>query len=160
MNELARALNVSRATLYRVAGSRDRVLGDVLWSQGSRAMRRIVATTPGTGVDRLVAIAERFNHGLVAYRPLRRFVHEDPATAFRVLFMAEGRVHARFVRLWRDLLLTAERAGELRLPLDVDDAAYVFVRVGESMLYADLLIGREPDIEVSARVQRALLLYP
>lgn len=104
--------------------------------------------------------AERFNHGLVSYQPLRRFLREDPETAFRVLFMAEGRVHARFVQLWRELLLAAEHAGELRLPLDVDNAAFVFVRIGESMLYADLLIGREPDITVSARAQRALLLCP
>lgn len=158
MDELAAALNVSRATLYRVAGSRDRVLGDVLYAQGSRLMNRVVAETPGAGVDRLVAIAERLNAQLVAYQPLRRFIHDDPPAAFRVLFMPEGRVHIRFVELWRDLLVAAEQAGELVLPLDVDDLAFVFVRIGESMIYADLLAGREPNIALAATVQRALLL--
>lgn len=158
MGDLASALNVSRATLYRVAGSRDRVLGDVLWEQGSRVMSQIVAETPGTGVDRLVSIAERFNAGLVEYQPLRRFVRDDPASAFRVLFMPEGRVHVRFVELWRDVLLSAEQAGEVVLPLDVDDLAFVWVRVGESMIYADLLSGREPNVALAATVQRALLL--
>lgn len=158
MEELARALNVSRATLYRVAGSRDRVLGDVLWGQGSRMMSQIVASTPGTGVDRLVAIAQRFNAQLVEYQPLRRFIREDQLSAFRVLFMGEARVHARFVEMWRDLLQSATEAGELVLPIDVDDIAFVFVRMGESMIYADLLSGREPNIALAAKVQRALLL--
>lgn len=158
MDGLAQALSVSRATLYRVAGSRDRVLGDVLWAQGSRVMRQIVASTPGTGVDRIVAIAEQFNARLVAYQPLRQFIRDDSAAAFRVLFMAEARVHGRFVEMWRELLHSAEQAGELTLSLDVDDVAFVFVRIGESMIYADLLSGREPNLALAAKVQRALLL--
>lgn len=158
MQDLARDLAVSRATLYRVAGSRDRLLGDVLWTQGRRAMDRVLAQTPGQGVEHLVEVARRFNAGLVGYPPLRRLLREDPLTAFRVLFMAEGRVHIRFVEMWRGLLQAAADRGEITLPVDADDAAFVFVRIGESMIYADLLSGREPDVELAARVQRALLL--
>lgn len=158
MDVLAQALSVSRATLYRVARSRDRVLGDVLWIQGSRTMQRLVSEVGGSGVDRLVKIAEQFNAGLIAYEPLRRFVREDPAGAFRVLFMPEARVHIRFVELWRELLAEAEAAGELELSLDAGDLAFVFVRMGESMIYADLLSGREPNVELAAKVQRTLLL--
>lgn len=157
MDELAAASAVSRATLYRVAGNRDRVLGDVLWRQGSRSLHRVAADATGTGVDRLVGIAERFNASLLAYAPLRTFVRADPETAFRVLLMAGAGVHSRFVALWRDLLEQAEAAGELRLPLPLDDAAYVFVRIGESMLYSDLLGDREPDVALAAQAQRALL---
>lgn len=157
MDELARAVSVSRATLYRVVGSRDRVLGDVLWRQGSRLLDQVAAAADGTGVDRLVLIAERFNRRLLAYPPLRRLLREEPQTAFRVLMMAEAGVHTRFVSRWRELLAQAERDGELALPLALDDAAYVFVRVGESVLYSDLLGGREPDVALAAQVQRALL---
>ncbi len=160
MEQLAGVLNVSRATLYRVAGSRERLLGDVLWSQGSRAMERNLHAATGTGVDRLVALARRFNEGLVAYAPLREFMRDDPATAFRVLFMSEARVHARFVEMWRQLFAEAERSGELVVPFPVDELAFVFVRIGESMLYADLLSGLEPNVELAARVQRILLSAP
>lgn len=157
MEALAQHLSVSRATLYRVAGSRERLLGDVLWRQGSRAMARNVDVVTGSGVDRLVDLALRFNQGLVSYPPMRRFLREDAVTAFRVLFMAEARVHARFVQMWRELFVAAEQAGELDLPFDVDELAFVFVRLGESMLYADLLSGLEPNVELAARVQRVLL---
>lgn len=157
MEELAQHLNVSRATLYRVAGSRERLLGDVLWRQGSRAMARNRAAVTGTGADRLVDLARRFNEGLVSYEPMRRFLREDPVTAFRVLFMGEARVHARFVQMWRELFVDAEQAGELDLPFDVDELAFVFVRLGESMLYADLLSDLEPNVELAARVQHVLL---
>lgn len=157
MDELAREVSVSRATLYRVVGSRDRVLGDVLWRQGSSLLDRVAAGAPGRGVDRLVLVAERFNRRLLAYPPLRRLLREEPQTAFRVLMMAEAGVHSRFVARWQELLEQAERDGELTLPLGAADAAYVFVRVGESMLYSDLMGDREPDVALAARVQRALL---
>lgn len=157
MDQLARAASVSRATLYRVCGSRDRVLGDVMWLQGSRLLRRTAAATGGAGVDRVVEVAERFNRALLSYEPLRTFLREDPVTAFRVLLMAEARVHSRFVELWRELLEHERERGALPLSLPVADAAYVFVRMGESMLYSDLMGDREPDLALAARVQRALL---
>jgi AcrR family transcriptional regulator len=158
MEELAAELAVSRATLYRVVGSRERLLGDVLHAQGSRAMARYLAEVDGTGPERYLWLAERFDRGLIGYAPLRRFLREDPDTAYRVLFMPEARVHSRFVQLWRGLFAEAEQRGEVRLPFDVDDFAYVWVRMGESMLYADLLAGLEPKVELSGRVQRLLLL--
>ena len=157
MEELAQAANVSRATLYRVAGSRDKVLGDVLWRQGSRVLAQITAATPGHGVDRLIAISERFHRDLRAYPPLLNFLREDPATAFRVLLTADARVHSRFVEQWRTLLEELVSAGELVLPMSPADAAFVFVRLGESLLYSDLFGDREPDLDLASRVQRALL---
>ncbi|MCW2714551.1 MAG: Transcriptional regulator, TetR family [Frankiales bacterium] len=157
MEELAQAANISRATLYRVAGSRDKVLGDVLWRQGSRVLERITASTLGRGVDRLIAISERFHRELRSYPPLLTFLRDDPATAFRVLLTAEPGVHSRFVEQWRTLLDELVAAGELVLPMSPSDAAFVFVRIGESLLYSDLFGDREPDLDLASRVQRALL---
>lgn len=157
MDELAQVANVSRATLYRVAGSRDRVLGDVLWRQGSQLLARITAETPGVGVDRLIAISQTFNRRLRGYPPLLSFLRDDPATAFRVLLTADARVHSRFVEQWQSLLEELIAAGELALAMSAADAAFVFVRVGESLLYSDLFGDREPDLDLAARVQRAML---
>lgn len=158
MEELAAELVVSRATLYRVVGSRERLLGDVLWHQGSTAMQRLLAAAPCRGPERFLWLAGQFDRGLIAYAPLRRFLRDDADTAYRVLFMPEARVHIRFVELWRTLFAEGEAVGEIRLPFAVDDFAYVWVRIGESMLYADLLAGLEPKTELAGRVQRLLLL--
>ncbi|WFE21319.1 hypothetical protein O7621_26330 [Solwaraspora sp. WMMD937] len=51
MGGLADALAVSRATLYRVTGSRDRLLGEVLWWLGSRQLAEACGARRRTGVD-------------------------------------------------------------------------------------------------------------
>jgi hypothetical protein len=71
--------------------------------------------------------------------------------------MAEAGVHTRFVARWQQLLEQAERDGELTLPLAAADAAYAFVRIGESMLYSDLMGDRAPDLALAAHLQRGLL---
>lgn len=157
MDSLARSLVVSRATLYRVVHSRDRLLGDVIWSFGERTLAMAVAETTGTGVDRIVETARRFNAYVVSFEPLRSFVRSEPMAAIRVLITPAGGVHQRFVEAWKGIFLEAARRGELTLPLDAEELAYVFVRIGESVLYSDLLAGREPDIRVAALVQRSLL---
>jgi hypothetical protein len=70
--------------------------------------------------------------------------------------MPEAGVHRRFVELWRQLL-DDELGEQGSHRLDLDQLAYVFVRIGESMLYADLISGREPDLELAATVQTMLL---
>ena len=154
---LADRVGVSRATLYRVIGSRERLLGDVLWWQGQRVMEHVAPRITATGAERLVQLAQTFNERLVRYQPLRTFLRDDPVLAHHVLFLPEARVHSRFVALWRDLFVEAAARGEIRLPFDIDELAFLWVRTGESMLYADLMSGLEPRVELAARVQRLLL---
>lgn len=156
--QLAQRLAVSRATLYRVIGSRERLLGDVLWWQGQHVMGYAAAQVAGlTGAERLVQLARVFNARLISYGPLRQFLREEPVLAHHVLFLPEARVHTRFVALWRDLFVEAAARREITLPFDVDELAFLWVRTGESMLYADLMSGLEPRIELAERVQRLLL---
>jgi AcrR family transcriptional regulator len=157
MQSLARALSVSRATLYRVVRSRDRLLGDVFWSLGERTLRRATGEATGAGAERLVDAAHRLNAYVIGFEPLREFLRSEPMAALRVLITPAGGVHCRFVDAWKQLFLDAERNGELTLQLDAEELAYVFVRIGESMIYSDLLAGREPDIRIAATAQRALL---
>lgn len=159
MQSLAEALAVSRATLYRVVGNRDRLLGDVIWDLGAHTLERAVRETPAdaTGIDRIIETSKRFNEYVVTFQPLRMFLRTEPLTAFRVLFSPAGRVHERAVEAWRGMLQRSAERGEIDLPFDVDRLAYVLVRTGESMLYADLIGGREPDIDLAALTQRAVL---
>ena len=159
MQDLAHSLAVSRATLYRVVGNRDRLLGDVIWSFGASTLQRAIQETPAgsTGIERIVEVSRRFNEYVVSFLPLRTFLQSEPLTAFRVLFSPAGGVHERAVEAWRKLLQTAVENDHLELPFDVDRLAYVLVRSGESMLYADLICGREPDIDLAAFTQRAVL---
>jgi hypothetical protein len=87
--------------------------------------------------------------------PFRAFLHAEPATAARVLFTPAGDVHARVVRAQRDIL--AEAADPSWSPDDLDGAAFLYVRVVESALYAELLGGRPAAAGTAERAARAVL---
>lgn len=161
MDSLAEDLWVSRATLYRVVGSRDRLLGDVLWQLAQRTLDSAIrdATTVGlVGVDRLVHISSRFNDEVAGFAPMQQFLRDEPADAVRILFASTSRVHERAVRAWAELFRQALESGELEsLPFDVDETAYVFVRIGESILYGNMLAGIVPDNRLSDHLRRTIL---
>lgn len=160
MGNLQRDLNVSRATLYRVVSSRDRLLGDVLFGLAQRTVMDAVAEVEAeglTGVSRMLEISRRVEDAISRFAPLQRFLARFPEIAFPVLFTSVGGVHERMVGLWGELFAAAVAAGELTLPDGPRETAYLYVRVGESMLYASLLAGVEPDIDAADRVRRAVL---
>lgn len=156
MATVAAELSVSRATLYRVAESRDRLLGDVLWTFGDDFFARAREAAGSEGVDRLLEVMRRFGEQLTGAGPFRSFLAKESETAVLILFTPAGRIHERFVQVNRDLIQEAVDAGEVTLPFDVDNFAYVFVRIYESCWYADLLSGRTPDLDLADRVARAL----
>ncbi len=158
MDALAAELSVSRSTLYRVVEGRDRLLGDVLWSLGKPVLDEACRAVPGRDVDGILEISRRFYEAMIEAAAFRRFVAAEAHTAVRVLFTPAGGVHERYVRAQGDILLEAKRRGGVALTSDLDSLAYLYVRIYESMLYADVLIGRPPDVEPAERAARALLL--
>lgn len=158
MEGLAAEIAVSRATLYRVVPSRDRLLGDVLWSLGEPILDNVRRTIGPRDVDSVLKISRIFYQAIVAAPAFRSFINDDPQTAVRVLCTPAGAVHERYVRAQRAILDEASQYGSLRVHSDPDSLAYLYIRIYESMLYADILIGRPPDVEPAEHAARALLL--
>ncbi len=154
--DLAESLSVSRATLYRVISDQDRLLGDVLWVLTARTMRIAEHDASGTGVAWVMDVSHRFHDQVQGFDPLRRWTATEPERAFRVLFTASGGVHERTVAHWTSLLRHAEESGELTLPFEAGQFAEMFVRLGESMLWSDLLGASAVDVALWADVQRSL----
>jgi AcrR family transcriptional regulator len=157
MKTLADELPVGRATLYRVVGSRDRLLGDVLWTLAERTLQSAERQAGAVeGLDRVLEISHRFKQDLLTFEPLRRFVRTEPEVALRVLLTPAGGVSERMVEAYAGILRRSIVCPETTLPFDLDWFAYVLVRTGESMLYSDILAGREPDLELADLVTRLL----
>ena len=57
----------------------------------------------------------------------------------------------------RELLADQVESGALDTPADLDDLAYVIIRIGESFLYSDVIIGSEPDVAKAGLMVRLLL---
>lgn len=158
LEQLARDLAVSRATLYRVITSQDRLVGDMLWELAERTLALAVRAAEGLrGADRIIAISHRFEAAIRGFPALQRWVRKEPLQASRVLFTPAGGIHERCVKAWAEIFVAAEAAGELVLPCDPEGFAYLYVRLGETLLHGELLAGVTPDPHTAERIRRALL---
>ena len=157
MGALARELGVSRATVYSWVGSKERLLGEVIWSFAEAGVRQAREAAGGAGAAYIVDVVDRFTRLNAEFEPLRRFIASDPQLALRLLTSKEGPVQERMIAIARELLEEQIEAGELEPALDVETLSYLMVRVSESFLYSDLITGSEPDTEKGVEVVRLLL---
>ena len=160
MQGLADELGVSRATLFRNAGSREALLSKALWVLTERSLHAAARRwerqrppgemhTPGAG---------RCLNAIVSQSAgLRRLLDDEPALAIRVLTDPRGLVQTGVVK-HVTALLRQDMAEFGFVPLIEPDAlAYALVRLGESFIYADVLANRQPDVETANRLQQALV---
>ncbi len=156
MQELARRLSVSRATLYRVATSRERVLGDVIWSLSVLSLRSAVRRTDGPmDLKKVLDIGRDFREIALESEPMNRFVAEEPSTAAAVLHTRSA-VRDQLVDEWKNLLTDAMETTDSTLTIDPQHAAEIIVNLGASTLYNDLVTGERSDPDLVAVVLRSL----
>ncbi|MDG4772263.1 QsdR family transcriptional regulator [Solwaraspora sp. WMMD792] len=156
MGGLADALAVSRATLYRVTGSRDRLLGEVLWWLGSRQLAEARGARRRTGVDGVIEVTMRYAAAVRRSAPFRQFLADEPETAARVLFAEPGWVHRRFIRAQADIFVDV-LGPDTAIHAAPEALAYLYIRIVESAIYAELLAGRQPDLDLTEQALRSLL---
>lgn len=156
---LAAELGIGRATAFRWVGSREQLLGEILWADCDAQMRAATAAARGNGrgARRVAAICEHAVRAITQSDPLRRFLREDPEQAMRVLTSKRGPVQARAIARVRELLEYEAAAGALAPPLDVNTLAYLVVRLCESFLYADVISDQQVDLADAALAIELLL---
>jgi hypothetical protein len=152
MQSLATDLAISRATLYRVAGSRDALLGEALWLLGRRLLDMARAQRIRRGPDGVIEVSRIFADHLATASPMRTFLGTEPETAARVLFTPSGAVHRRIVLAQREVFIEAGLSAS-----DLSARAFLYVRIMESVLYSDLINGRQVDFKTAEGALRALL---
>jgi len=154
MQALAEELGVSRVTLHRWVGSRDELLGQVIWSLAERALAAAGAATRATGAAGIADTAGRYLQGAHEAPWLRAFLEREGEIALRVLTGGRSVMQRNSVGATRALLEAEVEAGRLDPPMDLDDLAYTIVRIGESFLYTDMITGGAPS---PAKARRAIL---
>lgn len=153
---LAARLKIGRATAFRWVGSRDLLLGEVLWSMCDQLMNESAAATQSRGAARVAAICESVVRAIVQFRPLRQFVRQDPEFALKLLTSKLGPVQRRSIERMRELLQFEASRG-LALPLSVDTLAYLIVRLCESFIYADVISDQTVDMADAGLAVQLLL---
>ncbi len=161
---LAAELGISRVTLFRRVGNRDAILGEALWWLAERTLHQAAedhdARSRADGdPDRLrsLAVIEDFRSVLGTAPALRRLIDDEPATALRILTDPRGRVQPRMIEAYTALFERDVEARGLTSEVPLPLLSYAVVRLGESFLYSDVMVSREPDLEAAATVCDALV---
>jgi AcrR family transcriptional regulator len=160
MGSLATELGLSRATLYRWVGSKERLLGEVAWSFAQDTFEQARKRVGGSGADYIAGVIERYLRSAIAFPALRRFIEHDPEYALKVMTSKHSPMQRRSVAATRELLAEQVEAGTFQAPLDLDTLAYVIVRIAESFLFGDIITGSEPDVDQACEAIEALLHAP
>ena len=161
MSELAGALAISRATLYRWVGDREQLLGEILWSFAEAGLQEARAyadrTARDKGADWVVRYNAHFVRATAGFEPIRRFLEAEPDIGLRVLTSNRGVAEGRLIEHLKATLEERAAAGHLTLRLDAGDLAYVIVRISESFIWREFITGDEPDLDKASDVVRVLL---
>jgi AcrR family transcriptional regulator len=158
MQSLARRLGVARATLYRRAGNRERLLDEVLWWRGRRMLAvQVRASAERRGVARITAVIVGVLRSIERDRALRAFVEADPEAALRILTGTRSTVQRGMSGALENLIDLERSRGAFVTDLDTPTLAYAIMRICEAFLYADLIADRARDVGRAATVIEALL---
>jgi AcrR family transcriptional regulator len=160
MSALAEELDVNRVTLYRWVGSRDRLLVEVVWTLAARTLEAAKARTTAHGGERVVAVVTAFLEIVIANAGMQRWLSEEGEHAMRLLTRHDAGFQPRLIGAIRALLEEETATGALDLPVDLQDLAYVIVRLIESFTYLDLITGEAPDARRAEPIFRMLLRAP
>jgi hypothetical protein len=166
LGALAAELGIARATMFRWVGSRELLLGEILWSVCAPALTRAEnATDPAlTGAPRVAAICANAIRAIMDFAPLRRFLDDQPEYALRLLTSKAGPVQGRAITSVQALIQREVAAGTVKAALALDTLAYLVVRIAESFVYAEVISGQTVDVRdaglaiellLSGRVRKA-----
>lgn len=158
MRALAVKLGIGRTTLYRKAGTRDQLLGEVLWYLVRLALVRALRRATGRfGADRVLTVIEEFSTCVSRQPGVHRLLHAEPEAALRILTSRRGIVQRNMVETVERLLAVEEQRSGFRPALDRHTLAYVVVRIAEGFLYADVVADKRPDVPKAVAVISRLL---
>jgi AcrR family transcriptional regulator len=157
MRELAAELGISRATLFRRVGNRDRLLGEILWSLTESVFGEEYRAGTGSGAELVAGTVSRFVLTVNAAEPFREFLRREPERALRVLTTKASVVQRRTIDTLAGVIQGEVDRGALVPPLPVRDLAYLVVRIAESFIYTDIITGEEPDAGKAHAAVTALL---
>ena len=143
---LADDLGIARATVYRWYGGRQRILSEVLWSLSEATLDRALAAGRRSGPQAVADALVRLMSDVATNPAMRRLLDREPQLALTTLTSQDGVVQSRLVARIAQLVEDEcpQAAGD---GMALDDLAYAITRVGEAFCYADVIAGRDVEVE-------------
>lgn len=152
MQSLASDLDIGRTTLYRWVGERDQLLDKVLGELVADWFAEVAPGAKGRGRALLLDVMRRFLEFAAGFEPLSELAAREPALTMRLLLDRDGMVAERSRALIRTLL--DEQEPDLEVP---DRMINAIEMSAASLVWANIAIGREPDIDGAIELCSTLL---
>jgi AcrR family transcriptional regulator len=160
LRAIAAELGLGRTTIYRWFGSREELIGEVLFLAAEPLLREARATARGRGGRVLLDTFDRFNRSLADAPALRRFVDAERDAALRIITSGGGALQPRIVAAIQEIIDEEVRTGGYDPPVDTSTLAYAIVRLAEAFLFNDAAAGMRGDVDRLREVEAALLAVP
>jgi AcrR family transcriptional regulator len=160
LQAIAAELGLGRATIYRWFGSREGLIGEVLFAAAEPLLIRARKEARGRGARLLLDTFDRFNRSLADAPALRRFVEAERDAAIRIITSGAGTLQPRIVASIQAVIDDEARAGRYEPPVDSSTLAYAIVRLAEAFLFNDAVSGMRGDVDRLREVEAALLAVP
>ena len=157
---IAAELGLARTTIYRWFGSREGLIGEVLFAAAEPLLVRARKDARGRGARLLLDTFDRFNRSLADAPALRRFVEAERDAAIRIITSGAGTLQPRIVASIQAVIDDEARAGRYDPPIDSSTLAYAIVRLAEAFLFNDVVAGIRGDVDRLRAVEAALLGVP
>jgi AcrR family transcriptional regulator len=154
---IAVELGLGRTTIYRWFGSREELIGEVLFRAAEPLIDAARAQARGRGGPALLDTFDRHNRSLDAAPALRQFVEQEPDAALRIITSSGGVVQPRMVARIAGLIEDEVRAGNYDPPVEPATLGYAIVRLAEAFLFNDAAAGMRSDVDRLRDVEAAIL---
>ena len=154
---IAAELGLGRTTVYRWFGSRERLIGEVLFRAATPLLEQARSSARGRGGERLLDVFDRFNRSLDEAPALRRFVERERDAALRIITAGAGNVQPRIVALITEVIEEEVRNGTYEPPVEPATLGYAIVRLAEAFLFNDAAGVMRNDVERLREVEAAIL---
>lgn len=152
---IAAELGLGRTTIYRWFGSRDELIGEVVFRAAEPLIDAARAGTRERGGPALLDTFDRLNRSFAEAPALRQFVEQEREVALRIITSSAGNFQPRMVARIATLIENEVRAGAYDPPVEPATLAYAIVRLAEAFLFNDA--GMRSDVDRLRDVEAAIL---
>jgi AcrR family transcriptional regulator len=154
---IAAELGLGRTTIYRWFGSREELIGEVLFRAAEPLLDAARKAARGRGGPALLETFDRFNRSLADAPALRQFLEQERDAALRIITSSGGVLQPRIVARIAGLIEDEARAGTYEPPVEPATLGYAIVRLAEAFLFNDAAAGIRGDVDRLREVEAAIL---